>query len=123
MMAPFNAFVGGPLGSGRQTLSWIHRDDWLAMITWAIETPDVSGPLNVTAPKPVTNAEFSAALGRAMHRPSWFRTPGFVVRAVAGEVADIAVLAGQRVLPKKALSFKFGFRYPDVDRALAAALA
>lgn len=123
LAAPFKAFVGGPLGSGRQVISWIHRDDWLSMMQWAIETADVSGPLNVTAPKPVTNAEFSSALGRALHRPSWFRTPGFVVRAAAGEVADNMVLAGQRVLPRKALSFKFGFRYPDVDKALAAALA
>lgn len=120
---PFRAFVGGPIGSGRQVISWVHRDDWLSMITWAIETADVVGPLNVTAPKPVTNAEFARALGRALHRPAWIRTPGFVVRAAAGQVADIAVLAGQRVLPAKALSLKFGFRYPDVDRALAAALA
>jgi uncharacterized protein (TIGR01777 family) len=123
LAAPFNFFVGGPLGSGKQVISWIHRDDWLSMIQWAIDTAEVSGPLNVTAPKPVTNAEFSGALGRALHRPSWFRTPGFVVRAAAGEVADVAVLAGQRVLPKKALNLKFGFRYPDVDKALAAALA
>jgi uncharacterized protein (TIGR01777 family) len=122
LATPFKMFVGGPIGSGRQVISWVHRDDWLSMITWVIESTDVSGPLNVTAPKPVTNTEFAAALGRALHRPSWFRTPAFVVRAAAGEVADIAVLAGQRVLPKKALAAKFGFRYPDVDRALAAAL-
>jgi hypothetical protein len=120
---PFRAFVGGPLGSGRQVISWVHRDDWLSMIQWAIETADVSGPLNITAPKPVTNGDFARSLGRALHRPSWFMTPGFVVRAAAGPVADIAVLAGQRVLPKKALGLKFGFRYPDVDKALAAALA
>ena len=120
---PFRAFVGGPLGSGRQVISWVHRDDWLSMIQWAIETAEVSGPVNITAPKPVTNAEFARSLGRALHRPSWFTTPGFVVRAAAGPVADVAVLAGQRVLPKKALGMKFGFRYPDVDRALAAALA
>jgi uncharacterized protein (TIGR01777 family) len=123
LAAPFRMFVGGAIGSGKQVMSWVHRDDWLSMITWAIETAEVSGPLNVTAPKPVTNAAFAVALGRAMHRPAWFKAPAFAVRAVAGEVADIAVLAGQRVLPKKALGFKFGFRYPDVDRALAAALA
>ena len=120
---PFRAFVGGPLGSGRQVISWVHRDDWLSMIQWAIETADVSGPINITAPKPVTNGEFARALGRALHRPSWLTTPGFVVRAAAGPVADIAVLAGQRVLPKKALGLKFGFRYPDVDKALKAAFA
>jgi uncharacterized protein (TIGR01777 family) len=123
LAAPFRAFVGGPIGSGDQVLSWIHRDDWLSMITWAIETPAVAGPLNVTAPKPVTNREFAQALGRALHRPAWITTPGFVVRAAAGPVADVAVLAGQRVAPTKAIGLKFGFRYPDVDRALAAIFA
>jgi uncharacterized protein (TIGR01777 family) len=122
LAAPFRAFVGGPIGSGQQVISWVHRDDWLSMITWAIETPDVTGPMNVTAPKPVTNAEFARSLGRMLHRPSWMTTPAFVVRAVAGDIADIAVLAGQRVLPAKALGLKFGFRYPDVDRALAATM-
>jgi uncharacterized protein (TIGR01777 family) len=121
LAAPFRAFVGGPIGSGQQVISWVHRDDWLSMITWAIETPEITGPMNVTAPTPVTNAEFARALGRALHRPSWMTTPAFVVRAAAGEIADVAVLAGQRVLPAKAMGFKFGFRYPDVDRALAAA--
>jgi len=121
LAAPFRAFVGGPLGSGKQVVSWVHRDDWLSMITWAIETPEIDGPLNVTAPKPVTNAEFARSLGHALHRPSWMTTPAFVVRAAAGEIADVAVLAGQRVLPTKALSLRFGFRYPDVDHALAAA--
>ena len=123
LAAPFRAFVGGPIGSGRQVISWVHRDDWLSMITWAIDTPEVAGPMNVTAPKPVTNAEFARSLGRALHRPSWMTTPAFVVRAAAGKVADVAVLAGQRVLPNKALSLRFGFRYPDVDRALAAVVA
>jgi hypothetical protein len=123
LATPFRAYVGGPLGSGRQVMSWVHRDDWLGMITWALETPEVVGPLNITAPKPVTNAEFARSLGRAVHRPSWIKVPAPVVRMAAGEMADIAVLSGQRVLPRKALALKFGFRYPDVDRALAAALA
>jgi uncharacterized protein len=123
LAAPFRAFVGGPIGSGRQVISWIHRDDWLSMITWAIERPDLVGPLNVTAPNPVTNSEFARSLGRVLQRPSWLATPAFVVRAAAGGLADVAVLAGQRVLPAKALSLEFGFRYPDLDHALAAALA
>jgi hypothetical protein len=123
LAAPFKAFVGGPIGSGRQVISWIHRDDWLSMVQWAIETADVSGPLNLTAPKPVTNGEFARSLGRALHRPAWFTAPAFVVRIAAGDVADVAVLAGQRVLPRKALGLKFGFRYPDVDKALAATYA
>jgi len=117
---PFKFYVGGPIGTGRQVMSWINRDDWLSMVSWAIDTAELSGPMNATAPKPVTNAEFARALGRALHRPSLFKTPGSVVRTVAGEMADITVLAGQRVLPKKALGLKFGFRYPDIDRALAA---
>jgi uncharacterized protein (TIGR01777 family) len=123
LAAPFRAFIGGPIGSGEQVVSWVHRDDWLSMITWAIETPAVVGPLNVTAPKPVTNREFAHALGRALHRPAWVTTPGAVVRAAVGAMADLAVLAGQRVVPAKALALKFGFRYPDVDRALAATVA
>lgn len=122
LAAPFRAFVGGPIGSGEQVISWVHRDDWLAMITWALESSAVVGPLNITAPRPVTNAEFAKSLGRVLHRPAWLKTPSFVVRAIAGEMADIAVLAGQRVMPQKALDLNFPFRYPDLDHALTAAL-
>jgi uncharacterized protein (TIGR01777 family) len=117
---PYKAYIGGPIGTGKQVMSWINRDDWLSMMTWAIENPDVSGPLNATAPKPVANADFARALGRALHRPAWVSAPAWAVRAVAGEMADITVLSGQRVMPRKALDLKFGFRYPDIDRALAA---
>jgi len=70
MLPPFRFFVGGPLASGRQVMSWIHRDDWVALVTWAIETPSASGVYNGTTPSPVTNAEFSRAIGRALHRPA-----------------------------------------------------
>jgi hypothetical protein len=79
--------------------------------------------VNATAPKPVTNRVFSKALGRALHRPSLLPAPPFALRLLFGEMADVALLAGQRVMPKKALEMQFGFRYPDVDLAMRAALA
>jgi uncharacterized protein (TIGR01777 family) len=123
MLLPFRLFVGGPIGSGRQYMSWIHLHDWVSMVTWAIETADVTGVLNATAPKPVTNKAFSKSLGRAIHRPSLLPSPPFVLRLLFGEMADAMLLTGQRVMPKKALEMKFGFRYPDVDLAMRAALA
>jgi NAD dependent epimerase/dehydratase family enzyme len=104
-------------------MSWIHLHDWVSMVTWAIETADVTGVLNATAPKPVTNKAFSKSLGRAIHRPSLLPSPPFVLRLLFGEMADAMLLTGQRVMPKKALEMKFGFRYPDVDLAMRAALA
>jgi hypothetical protein len=117
---PFWFFAGGPIGSGRQYLSWIHLDDWVAMTQWVIATAAVTGPINVTSPQPVTNARFAAALGAAMHRPAWVRTPALPLRLVLGEMADAAILGGQRVLPVKAQSMGFAFRYPTLEEALAA---
>ena len=77
MALPFKLFVGGPAGTGRQFMSWIHVHDWVGMVKWALATQDVAGPLNVTAPGPVTNEEFSRTLGRALSRPSWLRAPSF----------------------------------------------
>jgi uncharacterized protein (TIGR01777 family) len=96
---PFHFFAGGPLGSGRQVMSWIHRDDWIAMVRWALASPGVQGPLNLTAPAPVTNREMATALGRALHRPSFMPAPAFALRLALGEMADAMVLNGQRVLP------------------------
>jgi len=123
MLLPFRLFVGGPIGSGRQYMSWIHLHDWVSMVTWAIETADVTGVINATAPKPVTNKALSKALGRALHRPSLLPAPPFALRVLFGEMADAMLLTGQRVMPKKALEMQFGFRYPDVDLAMRAALA
>jgi uncharacterized protein (TIGR01777 family) len=116
MALPFQFFVGGQVGSGRQYFSWIHRDDWVAMVTWAL-TADVSGPLNVTAPNPVTNAEFSRALGRVLRRPSLLPVPAIALRAVVGEMAG-ELVTGQRVLPEKARAGGFAFHYPEVEGAL-----
>jgi uncharacterized protein (TIGR01777 family) len=117
MAMPFYFMVGGPLGSGQQYISWIHRDDWTGMVSWALNTSAVSGPLNVTAPNPVTNAEFARTLGRVLHRPAFMPAPAFALRLLLGEMAN-AITTGQRVVPKKALSLGFGFRYPLLEEAL-----
>jgi uncharacterized protein (TIGR01777 family) len=117
MMTPFRFFVGGPLGSGQQYLSWIHRMDWIEMIRWIIDTPSITGPVNATAPEPVTNRRFARALGHAMHRPSFMPAPAFALRLVLGEMADPLALTGQRVIPQCALSHAFHFRYPEIDLA------
>lgn len=115
---PFRFFAGGPLGSGKQYMSWIHLADWVAMVHWALSVPAVTGPLNVTAPAPATNADFGRALGRAMHRPSFVPAPAFALRLALGEMADALLLGGQRVLPAKAQRLGFQFRYPELDAAL-----
>jgi hypothetical protein len=118
MMRPFRYFAGGRLGSGRQYLSWIHRLDWIEMVRWAVESPTAVGPVNATAPHPVTNQEFARALGRAMHRPAIAPgVPRFVLRLAVGEIAD-SLVTGQRVIPAKALATGFHFRYPEIDIAL-----
>jgi uncharacterized protein (TIGR01777 family) len=115
-MRPFRFFAGGPIGSGRQYMPWVHRLDWIEMVRWIVDTPAVSGPVNVSAPHPVTNAEFARALGRAMHRPAFLPAPGFAVRIVVGEMAE-AALSGQRAIPAKPLAHGYHFRYPEIDIA------
>jgi uncharacterized protein (TIGR01777 family) len=122
MLPPFLFFVGGPIADGRQYFSWVALDDWTALVAWALATSSVTGALNGTAPEPVTNAHFSKALGRALHRPSWIPVPGFALRLLVGELADAGVINGQRVVPKRALSLGFTFTYPSVDAALAQAV-
>ena len=116
---PFHFLMGGPVGSGRQYVSWIHRDDWVSMVQWAIASESVSGPLNATAPHPVTNEELARALGSALRRPAIIRTPAAAVRlALGAEMADAAILSGQRVLPAKAQALGFRFAYPTIGAAL-----
>jgi uncharacterized protein (TIGR01777 family) len=119
---PFRLFAGGLVGSGRQYMSWIHRDDWTGLVVWALTNTAVSGPLNVTAPNPVTNAEFSRILGRVLRRPALVPAPAFAVRLLLGEMAEVA-LTGQRVLPEKARALGFEFRYPLLEPALRAIYA
>ena len=117
MMRPYRFFAGGPLGSGSQYMSWIHRIDWIEMVRWIIETEAAAGPINATAPEPVTNRQFARALGRALRRPALLPAPKFALRLLLGEMADPLLLEGQRVYPKKARELKFHFRYPDIDQA------
>jgi uncharacterized protein len=120
MLPPFRLFAGGPVGSGRQYWSWIHRDDWVALVQWAIATRVVSGAINATAPSPVTNAAFASALGRAMHRPAFMPAPAFALRLMLGEMADALLLSGQRVVPAKAQRLGFTFNHGELDEALRA---
>jgi len=117
MLLPFRLFAGGPMGSGRQYMSWIHRDDWLALMRWLIEGPH-AGAFNATAPAPVTNTEFARDLGRAMGRPAAVPTPAFALRLALGEMADALLLSSQRVLPRRAIDDGFTFRYTDLPDAL-----
>ncbi len=117
MLPPFKAFAGGPIGSGEQWMSWIHVGDLVALFVFAIENADARGPINGTAPNPVTMKEFAKALGRALHRPSLFPAPAAAVRLLLGEMATV-VLEGQRVVPRKAEALGFKFRFTEVGAAL-----
>jgi uncharacterized protein (TIGR01777 family) len=117
---PFWFFAGGPVGSGQQPVSWIHLDDWVAMVRWAIATTAIAGPLNAAAPNPVTNREMAQALGRALHRPAFMPAPAAALRLALGEMADALLLTGRRVAPAKALAHGFEFRYPEIEGALRA---
>lgn len=122
MLLPFKLGAGGPIASGKQYMSWIHNADVAGLFVFALENPAVTGPMNVTAPKPVTNKEFGKALGRALGRPAFVWTPGFALRLMLGEGAEI-ITTGQNVLPKKALDLGYSFRFPEIDGALADVLA
>lgn len=119
MARPFRFFLGGPIGSGKQWFSWTHREDLIGIIKYVLENKAISGPINVTAPQPVTNKEFSSAIGRALGRPSWLPVPGFVLKIAFGELGSV-LLTGQRVMPEKISKAGYQFKYPDVDRALRA---
>ncbi|HEY7172564.1 MAG TPA: TIGR01777 family oxidoreductase [Vicinamibacterales bacterium] len=119
MLPPFRFGVGGPVGSGRQYWPWIHRQDWIDLVRFALSTPAIAGPLNATAPAPVRNADFARALGRAMHRPAFMPAPGFALKLLLGEMAEGLLLSGQRAVPAKAQRHGYTFAYPDLDNALA----
>jgi uncharacterized protein len=120
MAKPFKFFAGGPMGDGRQYISWIHIDDHVAITMLALSNSRISGPLNLTAPNPVTNKEFMAALGRQLGRPSWLPVPALTLRLMFGEGA-ILLLEGQRVLPQKAQSIMgYSWRFEALPEALKA---
>ncbi|MGB2908125.1 MAG: TIGR01777 family oxidoreductase [Candidatus Aminicenantaceae bacterium] len=117
LLLPYRLFVGGPIGSGKQWLAWIHPYDLSEAIRFLIENEEASGPFNLTAPVPKTNAEFGRTMGRILGRPSLVPLPGFALRLALGEVSSV-VLEGQRVLPKNLQDMGFEFRFPDADSAL-----
>jgi uncharacterized protein (TIGR01777 family) len=115
---PFRLGVGGPLAGGRQYMPWIHRDDEVGLILWAITEQRASGPLNASAPEPVTNREFSKALGSALRRPAFLPAPKLAVAALrGGELAD-TVTSSQRVVPRRALDLGYVFRFTELEPAL-----
>lgn len=121
LLLPFTFFIGGPLGSGRQWFPWIHRNDVIDAVLFALEHRKISGPVNLTAPEPVTMKEFCNALGKALGRPSWAPVPALMLRIALGEMSQM-ILTGQRVIPNKLQEAGYIFKYPKLDRALAAIL-
>lgn len=117
MLFPFSLGLGGPLGSGNQWMSWIHRDDLIGFIHFLLEKREARGAVNGTAPHPVRMGEFAETLGRVLHRPAVFPVPGFILRILLGEMADM-LLTGQRVLPKRALGLGYTFKFPRLEPAL-----
>ena len=114
---PFRFGLGGPLGNGQQMLSWIHRDDLVAMIRWMLSSSPDAGAYNATSPQPVSNVEFTKIFGDILRRPTMFRVPEMPMRLALGELADL-LFKGQPVYPKRALDQGFRFEYPDLKRAL-----
>jgi uncharacterized protein len=121
-LTPFEFGLGGPIGSGRQWMSWIDRDDLVRLISHALASDDISGPLNATAPDPVTNAAFTVALAHALQRPAFLPLPAALLSLVGGNLARELMLGGQRVLPKAALASGFVFGHPTLAGALEAVL-
>ncbi|HOK44642.1 MAG TPA: TIGR01777 family oxidoreductase [Bryobacteraceae bacterium] len=121
MLPVFRFGAGGPLGSGRQWMSWIHLDDLTALYEFALNEPRLRGAVNAVAPHPVTNAEFARALGDALHRPAWIPVPAFALKLMFGEMAGV-LLDSQRVVPEAAQAAGFDFRYPELGPALSAIL-
>jgi uncharacterized protein (TIGR01777 family) len=117
MLAPFQLGVGGPVAGGRQYVPWIHLDDVAGAILHLLADSRAAGPINLTAPEPVTNAELSRALGRVLHRPAVLPVPGAMLRLMYGEMAAV-VLTGQRVIPRRLTELGYGFRYAELEGAL-----
>ncbi len=120
LKVPFEFGMGGVIGNGRQPFTWIALEDLIRAIDFILDKRDVSGPVNFVAPHAVTQKELACALGKALHRPAWMRTPGFVLKLVFGQMADEFLLKGQNVIPKRLLEMGFEFRYPKIQEALDA---
>jgi uncharacterized protein (TIGR01777 family) len=118
MITPFRLGLGGPVGSGRQWVSWIHLDDMVSVFLLALDHPEASGPINGTAPEPLRNKAFSRCLAESLRRPCLFPVPGFALRLRFGEVAEV-ITGGQRVLPARLEQLGFQFRFPTCAAAMA----
>jgi uncharacterized protein (TIGR01777 family) len=118
MLTPFRLGVGGPLGSGRQYMSWIAIDDVVGALRHALSTADLSGPVNASAPTPVTSKEFARTLGRVLRRPALLPVPPFALRVLFGEFADEGLLWSQRALPAKLTASGYSFHFPELEGAL-----
>lgn len=118
LLTPFKLGAGGPVGSGRQWMSWIHHADLVGLFLFALDRANATGPINGTAPNPLTNREFGKVFGRVLHRPSFMWTPGLALRLLVGEAGNL-VVTGQRVMPKRALELGYAFAYPALEAALA----
>lgn len=118
MLLPFKLGLGGPIGGGRQWMSWIDHHDALRLILWAIDNRNVRGVYNAAAPEPVRNRDFTRALGRALHRPAFIPVPAFALRLLFGQMAEETILNGQRALPVRAAAEGFEFESKTVEQAL-----
>jgi uncharacterized protein (TIGR01777 family) len=122
MLLPFRLGLGGRVGSGRQWWSWIARNDLMRAICFLLRNTETMGPFNAVSPQAATNAEFTRALGRALGRPTLFPAPSFALRIMLGEMADAALLASQRVAPKRLIEAGFSFEQEKLEESLASML-
>jgi uncharacterized protein (TIGR01777 family) len=116
---PFRFFLGGPLGSGQQWISWIHIEDEVKAIIYLMEHPALAGVFNLTAPHPLRNRDFSKKLGMVLKRPSWMPVPGFLLRLIFGQKAEETILSGQKVMPVRLVEAGYEFVFPEAGNALA----
>lgn len=119
LLTPFKLGVGGPIASGKQYMSWIHRWDEIGILLWALDTETVKGPINATSPNPVTNKEFSKQLGKAVGRPAFMPLPGFALKAIRGPEFGQVLTEGQRVYPRNAIEHGYEFKQPELAGALS----
>ncbi|WP_066065192.1 TIGR01777 family oxidoreductase [Neobacillus soli] len=118
MVLPYKLGIGGPIGGGMQWISWVHIQDVVEMVYFAMIKPDVEGPLNVTSPNPIRMSSFGQSIAKVLRRPHWLRVPGLALKVAFGEMSQV-ILKGQRVLPQKALYHNYSFQFPDVKSALS----
>src|SRR5437867_5092433 len=122
MLLPFKLCAGGRLGSGQQWMSWVTLEDVVGILRFAMEGAPVTGAINVVAPQPVRNAEFTKVLAKALHRPALFPAPAFALRLALGEMADALLLSGQRVAPERLQQLGYSFLHVELSKALNAVL-